>query len=198
MTSGESTGNKTRIVVLSGPSGSGKTTIVRRLIEHCTLPIVKCISATTRPKRRGELDGEHYYFLSIEEFQRRRDHGEFLEWAEVHGGGFYGTLKSEVGRARDAGAWALLEIDVQGALKVMQEHPDAVTVFLKTPSVEEYERRLRARGTEAEAVIQRRLQTAREELGHVHRYRHQVINEDLDRAVTEICEILTHEHEGRD
>jgi guanylate kinase len=183
-----------RVVVLSGPSGSGKTTIVNRLVTDSPVPLVESVSATTRRPRTGEVSGRNYYFLSPEEFETRRAAGDFLEFAEVHGSGhWYGTLKSELSRARAAGAWALLEIDVQGALNVMQEYPDAVTIFLKTPSEAEYEQRLRARGTETDEVIQRRLKTARDELKLADRYRYQVVNDDLDRAVREIQEILVEE-----
>lgn len=183
-----------RVVVLSGPSGSGKTTIVHRLVNESPVPLVESVSATTRRPRAGEVPGRDYYFLSPEEFADRRAAGDFLECAEVHGSGcWYGTMKSELSRARDAGAWALLEIDVQGALSVMREYPNAVTIFLKTPSEAEYEQRLRARGTESEEVIQRRLKTARDELKLADRYRYQVVNDDLDRAIREIQEILVKE-----
>lgn len=180
-----------QVVVLSGPSGSGKTTIVHRLLKESPVPLAMSVSATTRPKRPGEVDGVDYYFLTPEEFERRRAAGEFLECAEVHKSGYwYGTLRSELERIRKAGAWALLEVDVQGALNIMQQYPEALSIFLETPSVDEYERRLRARGTEDEAVIQRRLQTARTELQSAVRYRHRVVNDDLDRAVRTICELL--------
>lgn len=178
-------------MVLSGPSGSGKTTIVNRLIASSEVRLVKAISATTRPPRAGEVDGDDYYFLSPEEFQRRQQNGEFLECAEVFGAGYwYGTLRSELHRAARKQAWALLEIDVEGALNVVREYPDAVTVFLTTSSPEEYERRLRARGTESEDKIQRRLATAASELERARSYKHIVVNDDLDRAVDEILNIL--------
>ncbi|MCA9049678.1 MAG: guanylate kinase [Planctomycetaceae bacterium] len=180
-----------RVVVLSGPSGSGKTTIVNRLIAESSVPLCKSVSATTRRPRPQETDGEDYYFLSDEEFRQRLAAGEFLEHAEVFSSGFlYGTLKSEVQRAWDAQSWSFLEIDVEGALNVMREYPDAVTIFLKTPSPQEFERRLRARGTENEEVIQKRLATAARELQYADRYRYIVVNDDLDRAVSEICGIL--------
>lgn len=176
---------------MSGPSGSGKTTIVNRLIENPDVRLLKAISATTRPPRSGEIDAEDYYFLSAEEFERRKQNGEFLEFAEVFGAGYwYGTLRSELNRAADNQAWALLEIDVQGALNVMGEYPDAVTVFLTTSTPAEYERRLRSRGTESEEVIQRRLATAASELELAESYKHIVVNDDLDRAVREILDIL--------
>jgi len=180
-----------RVLVLSGPSGSGKSTIVNRLCAEPSLRLIKMISATTRPIRPKETDGDDYHFLSNDEFSRKRAAGEFVECEEVHSSGYwYGTLRSELRRAHDAGGWAFLEIDVKGALQVMEQYPSAVTVFLKTPSEEVFEQRLRSRGTESEEVIQRRLQTAREELRFADRYSHQVCNDDLDRAVTEIIEIL--------
>src|SRR5712691_7137465 len=142
-----------QFVVLSGPSGSGKTTIVERLLRRSPVKLIKSISATTRAPRKNEVDGQNYYFLTPEEFAARRQRGEFLECAEVHGtGNWYGTLKSEVERARRLGGWALLEIDVQGAIQIMRKHPKALTIFLLTSSEAEYERRLRGRGTDSEQV----------------------------------------------
>ncbi len=180
------------VVVLSGPSGSGKSTIVNRLIESAPVPLMKVVSATTRPPRSGEKDGKDYTFLSQQEFDRRRNNGEFLEYAEVHGSGhWYGTLKSEIEHARASGKWAFLEIDVQGALNVMTEYPEAITFFLTTPSESEYEKRLRHRGTESDDVIKRRLETARRELQFADQYRYCIVNDDLDQAVHEISEILS-------
>lgn len=183
-----------RIVVLSGPSGSGKSTIVNRLIERAPVKLTKAVSATTRPPRAGEVDGEDYYFLNPSEFEKKRASGEFVECAEVFGAGYwYGTLKSELERIAATGGWALLEIDVQGALDVMQKYPEAVTIFLTAASERDYEQRLRRRGTESESTIQQRLHTAREELKMVDRYKHCVVNDDLDRAVEEISNILLSE-----
>lgn len=180
-----------QVVVLSGPSGSGKSTIVDRLLRESPVPLQMSISATTRPMRPGEVDGVNYHFLPQEDFDRRREAGEFLEFAEVHKSGYwYGTLRSELDRIRATGCWALLEVDVQGALNVMQQYPQALSIFLETPSVDEYERRLRSRGTESDAVIERRLQTARSELELAPRYRYRVVNDDLDRAVRTICDLL--------
>lgn len=180
--------------MISGPSGSGKTTLVERLIEESPVRLRKCVSATTRPPRPNEIDGEAYYFLSPDEFQQRLANNEFLEYAEVfRSGHHYGTLKSEVQKSIDAGAWAFLEIDVDGALQVMEQYPDAITVFIRTPSDDEFERRLRARGTETEESIQRRLKTAREELKSADRYRYQVVNNEIDAAVNEVAGILQRE-----
>ncbi len=180
-----------QILVLSGPSGSGKTTIVERLVAQSPVPLIKVISATTRPQRKGEVDGVAYYFLTTEEFVRRRDRGEFLETAEVFGAGYwYGTLKSEIQRANEAKGWAFLEIDVQGAFKVVEFYPDALTIFLKPPSIEVCEQRLRSRGTDSEETIQRRLQKVHQELALASRYCYQVVNDELDRAVDEIISII--------
>ena len=187
-----------RIVVLSGPSGSGKTTLVRKLVERADVTLVKSVSATTRPPRPGEIHGDDYWFLTDAEFREKLHNNEFLEHAEVFSSGFlYGTLRSELDRAWSRNAWAFLEIDVQGALKVMQQYPNAVTIFLQTPTPEEFERRLRARGTESEEVIQRRLATAERELQLADRYKYVVVNDQLETAVSEICAILKAEEMAR-
>ncbi len=193
-----SQGQRERIVVLSGPSGSGKTTLVRLLVERAPVKLMMSVSATTRPPRPGEQNGRDYWFLTDAEFRTRLAAGEFIEHAEVFSSGFlYGTLRSEVDRAWDNGGWAFLEIDVQGAMKVMQQYPDAVTIFLRTPSPAEFERRLRSRGTESEEIIQRRLATAEKELQQAGRYKYVVVNDQLETAVSEICEILKAEEKAR-
>lgn len=190
--------NTQQIVVLSGPSGSGKTTVVRELVEKAPVKLVKSVSATTRPPRPGEVDGEDYWFLGDAEFRAKLASGAFIEHAEVFKSGFfYGTLRSELDRAWNSGGWAFLEIDVQGALKVMQQFPNAVTIFLRTPSSAEFERRLRARGTESEEIIRRRLDAAESELQQAHRYRYTVVNDQLESAVSEICGILKAEETAR-
>jgi guanylate kinase len=181
-----------RVVVISGPSGAGKTTLVERVIRDAPVRLVKSISATTRPPRAGEINGEAYYFLTADEFAARKTQGEFLETAEVFSAGhWYGTLKSEIDRARNLGGWSLLEIDVQGALRVMDLYPDAVTIFLAPPSPDILERRLRDRKTDSEATIQRRLARAQEELQFADRYRYRVVNNDLEQAVRDVAEILS-------
>ena len=180
-----------RIVVLSGPSGTGKTTVVRRLLESAPVPIIKAVTATTRPPRPSETDGRDYHFLSPDEFAAHREGGRFLETAEVFGTGtWYGTPRSEVERAEQLGAWCLLEIDVRGALEIKRQFPRAVMIFLKAASVEDYEARLRQRRTESEEAIRSRLDRMREELRFMDRYEFQVINDDVDRAVAEIGAIL--------
>lgn len=182
---------KTPIVVLSGPTASGKTTIVKRLLTESPVKLIKAISATTRPIRKGEVDGQDYYFLTTEEFEERQKNNELLECEQVHGLGYwYGTLKSEVDRATMEGGWPFLEIDVQGTLKLKEQFPQAITLFVRTSSDEEYEKRIRGRGTESEEIIEKRLATIRKELELAEYYNHVIINDELDRAVNEIGTIL--------
>lgn len=185
-----------KLVVVSGPSGAGKTSVMQRVHQTCRVPLVASVSATTRPPRNGEADGVDYYFLSDDDFKARRQRGEFLECFEVFASGhWYGTLRSEVATGLAAGKWVVLEIDVQGAMAVVEQFPDAITIFIRPGTREELERRLRGRGTETEDAIQRRLAKADQELALADRYRYTVINDDMDRAVREICDILTSQWE---
>lgn len=183
-----------KILILSGPSGSGKTTIVNRLMENQPVRLVKSVSATTRLPREGERDGVDYHFLTRETFETKLEQDEFLEHAEVFkSGNLYGTLWTEIERASAQQSWSFLEIDVEGALKVMERFPDALTIFLRTPSEEVFEQRLRDRGTESEEMIQRRVATARSEMEFADRYRYQIVNDILERTVDEISDILVKE-----
>ena len=147
------------------------------------------VSATTRAPREGEVDGKSYYFLTPEEFDRRVAAGEFVEWAHVHGH-CYGTLVSEIERNISAGSSLILEIDVQGALQVRERYPKAVLVFIKPPSLEELRERLVKRGTETDESIELRMANARHELELADRYDEIVVNDDLDRAVAELIDII--------
>ncbi len=190
------TNSKGRVVVVSGPSGAGKTSVMRRVYRHSPVPLVQSVSATTRPRRPEETDGVDYHFLSDEDFQRCRQRGELLECYQVfHQSYWYGTLWSEVTPGLEAGKWVVLGIDVHGAHAVKERFADAVTVFVRPSSREELCRRLRARGTESEEAIERRLAVADEELAEADQYQYQVVNDDMDQAVREISAILTKEWE---
>jgi guanylate kinase len=179
------------LFILSGPSGSGKSTVIARLLADQDLPLRLAVSATTRPPRKNERAGEHYHFWTQEQFDWERAADGFLEWAEVFGMGyFYGTLKSEVEPYRDRGVGVLLEIDVKGWEQVRQRCPEAVSIFLRTSSLETYEKRLRERGTESEANIRRRLKEARAELARAPEYDYQIINDNLEEAVTQLRGIV--------
>jgi guanylate kinase len=181
-----------KLVVISGPSGAGKTTLLKRLYAASPVALVTSVSATTRPPRPGEVDGVDYHFLTKEDFARRRERGEFLECFEVYQrGDWYGTLKSEVTPRLAAGKWVVLEIDVQGTLAVLEQYPQAVTIFVRPSSLAELERRLRDRGTESEAALERRLEVARRELASVDRYRFQVVNDNVDQALQQLRDILS-------
>jgi guanylate kinase len=185
-----------KIVIVSGPSGAGKTTVMRRVFAECDVPLKHSVSATTRPPRNGEVDGRDYYFLTPEAFEEYRARGEFLECFEVFGRGYwYGTLWSELRTGFEAGKWVVLEIDVQGALAAMERFPDALSIFIRPGSFAELERRLRGRGTESEEAVARRLDRAKHELELADRYCHQVINDDMNQAVEQICKILAREWE---
>ena len=175
-------------LVLSAPSGAGKTTIAGRLRQR-RADVVFSVSATTRAPRAGERDGEHYHFVSVDEFRRMIAAGELLEHAEVHGN-FYGTPRSELRRAQAAGAFLLLDIDVQGAAQVRAAVPEAVLVFILPPSGRVLVQRLTGRGSEVDVVVRRRLRNARDEIARAPHFDHVVVNDELDHAVADVEAIL--------
>ena len=179
-----------KLVVISGPSGVGKTTLLKRLLAD--LPaLVPSVSATTRPPRTGERDGVDYHFLQLEEFEQRRSAGEFLECCRVYGRQhWYGTLVSEVAPRLAAGAWVVLEIDVEGTLSILERYPEAITIFVEPSRPDQLLERLRGRGTESEDAMARRLEVARRELLEAHRYRHRIVNENVDTALEAIKNVL--------
>ena len=181
-----------QLIIISGPSGVGKSTVVRRLFEVCDLPLELSISATTRSPRPGEVDGEDYLFLDSEDFAERQRKGEFLETAEVFGvGEWYGTLEQPVRDSLAAGKQVILEIDVKGALLVLQRFPEATTIFIHPGTREELEKRLRGRNTEAEDKIRQRMSVAEGELEMAPQYDHIIENENIEATAKAICGLLS-------
>jgi guanylate kinase len=173
------------LFVLSSPSGAGKSTIARMLLETDS-GVAMSVSATTRPKRVGEVEGRDYHFVTDDEFDRMLATGAFLEWANVFGYR-YGTLRNEVLKVIEDGRDVLLDIDWQGTQQLKQVDPDIVRVFILPPSMEELERRLRSRGTDSEEVIQRRMARATAEISHWAEYDYVLINNNAEK-----CRELVH------
>ena len=176
------------VFVITGPSGVGKGTVIRALREkHPGLGL--SVSATTRAPREGEVDGEHYHFLSPEEFDRRVADGDFVEHA-AYSGNQYGTLRSELERNAEQGG-VVLEIELQGARQVRASMPEARQIFIAPPTPETLRERLVGRGTDSPEAIERRLQVAEEELAAQGEFEHVVVNDTVDRAVAELDQIIS-------
>jgi guanylate kinase len=186
---GEGAKSHGRLIVISGASGSGKSTIARRAVANPKVKARLSVSATTRPARLGELDGRDYYFLSQEQFESDRAAGRFLESAQVHGH-LYGTPIGPVEESLASGHCVILEIDVQGALIVRERIPSAFLIFVNVPSYDELEARLRARATDSEATITKRLANARRENEMASQYDYQLLNKELDQAVDDLVALL--------
>lgn len=180
-----------RLFVITAPSGAGKTSLINALLRDD--PRLKLsVSYTTRPPRPGERDGREYHFVDDATFLAMRERGEFLESAEVHGYR-YGTSRKLITDTLAKGQDLVLEIDWQGAQQVRALYPDCVGIFIHPPSIEELERRMRARAQDSDAVIRRRLQNAREELAHASEFEYAIINKDFDTAKRELAEIIQKE-----
>ena len=193
---GSSIGNATNpVFVVTGTSGAGKGTLERALLSR--MPEVElAVSATTRDRREGEENGREYWFISEEEFDEKLAAGEFLEHVEFPWGQRSGTLRSEIARITDSGKIPLLDLEPQGALDVKNSVPGAVTIFVEAPSFEENERRLRARATESEGEIEDRLELAREQLSQAGEFDFLIVNDDLDRALGDLTEIVRGKRSG--
>lgn len=175
-------------LVISAPSGTGKSTLTRRVLEAEPRCVVS-VSATTRSPREGEVDGRDYFFVTREEFERKKRDGELVEWAEF-AGYYYGTPRAFVEKVKEHGGVVILDIDIQGAAQIRRTMPDAVTVFVAPPSLSALEERLRNRRTESEEAICRRLARAPAELAAAREYDYLVWNDVLDEAVKAVLEII--------
>ncbi len=183
--------DKGRLFVISGPSGAGKSTVVKELLKLAP-DLVLSISATSRKPRAGEVDKKDYFFLDRKDFEEKISTDYFLEWAEVHGN-LYGTPAEFVVDNIIKGRSVILEIDVQGAVKVKEKFPDSVLIFIEPPDFEELEKRLRERNLDDEETIKKRLENARYEMALSKFYNYRVVNSDLKSTVKKVLEIIREE-----
>ncbi|CAN5401343.1 guanylate kinase [soil metagenome] len=182
--------NNHKLIIITAPSGAGKSSITRYLINKYP-KLTFSVSAATRQPRPGEVHGEHYYFISVEEFQQKIKDDAFTEWEMVYEGRYYGTLKSELFRIWEAGKTPVLDIDVQGAIHVQQQYKGkALSIFIEPPSIEELERRLRTRATETPESIAVRLGKANYEISFRHQFNKIVVNDMLEKACTETEQLI--------
>ena len=179
-----------KIILITAPSGSGKTSIVNRLMKRFP-NLAFSVSATTRPPRKNEKEGVHYYFISQEKFKEKIHDKEFLEWEMVYEGKYYGTLKSEISRIWKENKIPVLDIDVQGAIHVQQQYPvNTIAIFVQAPSMEELKRRLKNRGSETEESLKTRLDKSAFEMTFKNHFEHIIINKDFDTACAETEKII--------
>ncbi len=177
-------GFKGKLIVISAPSGAGKTTIAHEILKH-NPSLEFSVSANTRPRRLGEVDGRDYFFLAREEFERRVRAGEFVEWEEIYGN-LYGTLKSELDRALRSGHHLLFDVDVKGGLSIKRQYPEALMIFIEPPSIEVLRQRLRDRHTEDAATFARRMERVAMEMEAGKAFDRHCVNDELARAVEEV------------
>lgn len=179
-----------KCIILCAPSGAGKTSITKYLLTQ-DLGLEFSISACNREKRENEVDGVDYYFLYTEDFKRRIENEEFVEWEEVYNDNYYGTLKTEINRIWNSGKNVIFDVDVEGGLSLTKHFGEkALAIFIKPPSVEALEERLRSRGTEDEEKIQKRLEKAEKELGYSKWFDTIIVNENLETAQQEVLSIV--------
>jgi guanylate kinase len=179
------------LLVITAPSGTGKTTIYKKVLARNT-DLAFSVSYSTRRKREDETQGVDYFFVDKKTFQQMREDGAFLEWANVHGD-LYGTEKKQIEKFLKEGRVCILDLDVQGALNVMKLFPDAVTVFIKPPNLNELDRRLQKRGTEKEKEVKRRLLNAQKELEYMSFFQYIIVNDTVENSVKELEEIIVNE-----
>lgn len=178
---------KGNLIVISGFSGAGKGTVVKKLVENYGYSL--SVSATTRAPREGEVDGREYYFKSVEEFQLLIDYNGLIEWAQ-YVDNYYGTPRKFVEKEMEEGRDVILEIEVQGAMNVKRQYPDAILIFIAAPSADELRNRLAGRGTETKEVIDKRMKRAADEANDIDEYDYIVVNDDLDECVSNVHSII--------
>lgn len=179
-----------KMLLFAAPSGSGKTTIVHHLLDTFDT-LAFSVSATTRPRRNGEVDGQDYYFITTEDFRERIRQNAFVEWEEVYEGQYYGTLKSEIERLWQDGRNIIFDIDVEGAVNIKRQYPkEALSIFIKPPSVEVLADRLRSRQTESEESLQKRIEKAVKELDYENKFDLILVNDVLEDALTQAEQIV--------
>ena len=186
------TKNKGDLIIISGTTCAGKGTVIKKLLANHN-DIVLSISYTSRPKRDSEVDGVDYYFVTPEEFERKIKNGDFLEYAQVQYGAYYGTPKKEVLELLNSGKDVILEIDVQGAKQIKELYPSTILIFIMAPSMREVKRRIMMRGDENIDQIISRFKVAYNEINQINAYNYVVVNDDLDNAVAKVEAILTSE-----
>lgn len=175
-----------KIIIIAAPSGAGKTSVVRHLLKTLPGQLAFSISCATRSPRNNEQHGTDYYFITADEFRDRINRNEFVEWEMVYAGKYYGTLKKELQRIWEEGKTPLLDVDVKGGMNVQSQYPGrSLSLFIEPPSLEELEKRLRARGTESEESLKSRISKASYEMTFKDRFDHIIVNDRLDRACAE-------------
>lgn len=179
-----------KIIIITAPSGAGKTSITKQLMKHFP-QLAFSISAATRNPRAHEKDGVDYHFMSTEAFQQKIHEDAFMEWEMVYEGNYYGTLKSEMKRIWNNGQIPVLDIDVKGAIHIQDLYPKQIlTIFIEPPSIEELKRRLESRGTETADSLQARISKASYEISFKHSFQHVIVNDNLEKAITEAIAIV--------
>ncbi len=180
------------LIIISGTTCAGKGTVIKKLLER-NKNMVLSLSYTSRPIRKGEVDGIDYKFISHEEFERKIENGDFLEYAKVRYGEYFGTPKENIENLLRAGKDVILEIDVQGAKQIKEKLPETILIFIMAPSMEEVKRRIKARGAETAEQIVDRFQTAYREINEVNKYNYVVVNDNLEEAIQKVEAILISE-----
>jgi len=185
---------KGTLFVISAPSGAGKSTLIE-IIRPMFPDMLYSVSCATRAMRKGEIEGKDYYFVTKDKFQRMIEAGEFLEWKHVHGN-MYGTPAGPVRKAIETGRSMILDIDVEGAKEVFRAFPDSVGIFISAPDMMTLEKRLRLRGTDSEESIATRLANAGSETEMASIFRYQIVNDDLEKAVSDLASVIRKESSG--